>query len=125
MEVDKMDDDLKAVHEDRIRALVAGDLDTLDRCVANDLTYISPHGRVLSKKEVFNRIRQGKMTIQSMEVTDFKGNQFGDSAIFTYQAYTKFIDDGTIVDGNVRGTNVYLRRQGLWQLYLAQQTSIT
>ena len=32
-----MDDDLKAVHEARIRALVTGDLDTLDRCVADDL----------------------------------------------------------------------------------------
>ena len=120
-----MDDDLKAVHEDRMRALVAGDLDTLDRCVADDLTYISAHGRVLSKKEVFDSIRQGKMVIQTMEMTDFKGHQFGDSAVFTYQADTKFIDNGTIVDGNVRGTNVYLRRQGLWQLYLAQQTSIT
>jgi hypothetical protein len=125
MEADKMDDDLKAVHDARIRALVTGDLDTLDRCVADDLTYISPHGRVLTKKEVFDSIRQGKMAIQSMDVTDFKGHQFGDSAVFTYQAYTKFSDDGTIVDGNVRGTNVYLRRQGLWQLYLAQQTSIT
>ena len=119
-----MDDDLKAVHEARIRALVTGDLDTLDRCVADDLTYISPHGRVLSKQDVFDSIRQGKMTIQSMEVTDLKSSQFGDSAVLTYQAYTKFSDDGTIVDGNVRGTNVYLRRQGLWQLYLAQQTSI-
>ena len=119
-----MDDDLKAVHEARIRALVTGDLDILDRCVADDLTYISPHGRVLSKQDVFDSIRQGKMTIQSMEVTDLKSSQFGDSAVLTYQAYTKFNDDGTIVDGNVRGTNVYLRRQGLWQLYLAQQTSI-
>ena len=62
-----MDDDLKAVHEARIRALVTGDLDTLDRCVADDLTYISPHGRVLSKQDVFDSIRAGKMTIQ----TDF------------------------------------------------------
>jgi len=119
-----MDDDLKAVHEARIRALVAGDLDTLDRCVADDLTYISPLGRVLGKQDVFDSVRTGKMVIQSMEVTELKANQFGDSAILTYQAYTKFSDDGTIVDGRVRGTNVYLRRHGLWQLYLAQQTSI-
>jgi len=51
-------------------------------------------------------------------------SQFGDSAILIYQASTKFSDDGTMVDGNVRGTNVYLRRQGLWQLYVSQQTSI-
>ena len=55
-----MDDDLKAVHEARIRALVTGDLDTLDRCVADDLTYISPHGRVLSKQDVFDSIRPEK-----------------------------------------------------------------
>ena len=120
-----MDDDLKEVHEARLRALVTGDLETLDRCVADDLTYISPHGRVLGKQEVFDNIRQGKMAVQSMEVTNFEANQFGDSAILTYQAYTRFNDGETIVDGNVRGTNVYLRRQGLWQLYLAQQTSIT
>ena len=119
-----MDDDLKEVHEARLRALVTGDLETLDRCVADDLTYISPHGRVLGKQEVFDNIRQGKMAVQSMEVTNFEANQFGDSAILTYQAYTRFNDGETIVDGIVRGTNVYLCRQGLWQLYLAQQTSI-
>ena len=49
-----MDDELKEVHEARIRALVAGDLETLDRCVAEDLTYKSPHGRVLGKQDVLN-----------------------------------------------------------------------
>ena len=119
-----MDDELKEVHEARIRALVASDLETLDRCVAEDLTYISPHGRVLGKQDVFNSIREGRMVVQSMKVTDLTASQFGDSAILIYQASTKFSDDGTIVDGNVRGTNVYLRRQGLWQLYVSQQTSI-
>ena len=119
-----MDDELKEVHEARIRALVAGDLETLDRCVAEDLTYISPHGRVLGKQDVFNSIREGRMVVQSMKVTDLTASQFGDSAILIYKASTKFSDDGTMVDGNVRGTNVYLRRQGLWQLYVSQQTSI-
>ncbi|HCK76239.1 MAG TPA: hypothetical protein DHW07_03750 [Gammaproteobacteria bacterium] len=120
-----MDDDLKEVHEARIHALVTGDLETLDRCVADDLTYISPHGHLLGKQDVFNSIRQGKMDIQSMEVAELRVNQFGDSAVLTYQATTKFRDNDNIFDGKVRGTNVYFRRQEKWQLYLAQQTSIS
>ena len=119
-----MDDDLKDVHEARIHPLVTGDLETLDRCVADDFTYTSPHDRVLGKQDVFDSIQQGWMAIQSMEVADLPASQFVDSAILTYQAYTRFSDDGTIVDGKVRDANVYLPRQGLWQLYLAQQTSI-
>ncbi len=63
-----MDEDLKRVHEARIKALVAGYLGTLDQYVADNLTYTSP--RVLSKTDVFESFRSGAMTMHHMTIDD-------------------------------------------------------
>lgn len=119
-----MDKALREVHEARIRALVAGDLDALDRYVADDLSYTSPHGTLMTKREVFDSFRSGAMKMQSMEVSDLHTRQYGDTAILTYRAVTKFSDLGKIVDGVIQSTTVYLRRDGQWKLVAAHQTSI-
>lgn len=120
-----MDDDLMEAHEARIQALVAGDLKTLDRHVADDLTYTSPHGKVMTKSEVFESFRSGDMTVQRMEVSDLRARVFGDTAVMTYKAATTFNDRDVTVDGTVQSTAVYVRRDGTWKLAAAHQTSIT
>lgn len=119
-----MNDQLRKVHEARIAALLAGDVDELDNYVADDLTYTSPHGKVMGKQEVFGNFRSGAMKITRMEIDDLAVREHGDAAIMTYRALTKFTDHGTVIDGAVRSTAIYLRREGIWKLAAQQQTSI-
>lgn len=119
-----MNDDLRNVHEARIAALLAGDLGELDKYVADDLTYTSPHGKIMSKAEVFANFRSGAMKMQRMEVDDLAVREHGDAAIMTYRALTTFVDNGAVIDGTVRSTAIYLHREGSWKLAAQQQTSI-
>jgi len=120
-----MNDELRKVHEARIAALLAGDVDELDNYVAEDLTYTSPHGKVMSKQEVFGSFRSGAMKITRMEIDDLVVREHGDAAIMTYQAHTTFTDHGTVFEGVVRSTAIYLHREGGWKLAAQQQTSIS
>ena len=120
-----MGESVLEVHEARVRALVAGDLDALDRYVADDLTFTTPHGTVLTKPMVFDRVRSGRMKVDHMEVDDLSIREHGDAAIVTYRAVTRYSDDGVMVDGTVRSTTIYLRREGVWKLAAAQQSLIT
>ena len=119
-----MNDELRKTHEARIAALLAGDIDELDKYVADDLTYTSPHGKVMSKPQVFESFRSGAMRIERMEIDDLAVREHGDTAIMTYRALTTFTDHGVAVDGAVRSTAIYLRRDGAWKLAAQQQTSI-
>lgn len=119
-----MSTDVRAVHEARVQALVNGDLETLDRCVADDLAFTTPHGTVLTKSLVFESIRNGQMKVVAMEVDDLKVCEYGGTAILTYRAATTYTDNGVVVDGTVRSTTIYLKRDERWKLVAAHQSLI-
>ncbi|MAI59103.1 MAG: hypothetical protein CML56_09050 [Rhodobacteraceae bacterium] len=109
------------VHEDRVQALVEGDLNTLDRCVSDDLTFTTPHGTLLTKAMVFDSIRSGRMDVKRMQVDDLVLREYGDTAVITYRALTSYTDGEALVDGIVCSTTIYLFRDNCWQLIAAQQ----
>ena len=113
------------VHRARVNALIKGDLEVLDQCVAGDLTFISPHGTVLTKAMVFDKIRNGKMKIERMDVDDIIVREFDSTAIITYKAVTTYTDDEILVNGTVRSTTVYLFLDNRWQLIAAQQSKLS
>ena len=119
-----MSSEVLEVHKARVRALVEADLETLDQIVADDLTFTTPHGTVLTKPMVFDSVRSGKMNVARMDVEDVVVREFGDMAILTYRTDTTYTDNDTLVDGSVRSTTVYLRRDGTWKLVAAQQSMI-
>ena len=55
-------ENLIQVHEQRILALLEGDLQSLDRCVSDDLIFTTPHGNLLTKTDVFDKIKMEKWT---------------------------------------------------------------
>tara|TARA_B100001113_G_scaffold3961_2_gene3451 strand:+ start:3463 stop:3828 length:366 start_codon:yes stop_codon:yes gene_type:complete len=112
------------VHETRVRALIDGDLETLDQIVADDLTFTTPHGTVLTKRMVFDSVRSGEMKVTRMDVDELVVREYGNTAIVTYRTDTTYTDGNVLVDGSVRSTTVYLRRNGFWKLVTAQQTLI-
>ena len=113
------------VHRARVRALLEGDLDMLDKCVSDDLIFTTPHGTVLTKESVFNSVRSGRMRIERMEIDDLAVREYGDTAILTYRSETTYTDDDVLVDGTVRSTTVYLYRDGIWKLAAAQQSLVS
>ncbi len=119
-----MNSEVLDVHKARVRALVEADLETLDQIVADDLTFTTPHGTVLTKPMVFDSVRSGKMNVSRMDVFDLVVREYGNTAILTYRTETTYTDNEVLVDGSVRSTTVYLRRNSKWKLVAAQQSMI-
>ena len=119
-----MKENLLQVHEDRISALLDGDLKTLDRCVSDDLTFTTPHGTLLTKTDVFDKIRNGTMDVKHMRLDDLCLCQNGDTAVITYRCETAYTDKNVMVDGTVRSTTVYIFRDNRWQLIAAHQSTL-
>ncbi len=112
------------VHESRVKALVEGDLATLNLCVSEDLIFTTPHGTLLTKAMVFDSIQYGKMDVKHMQIDDLQLSEYGDTAVITYRSVTSYTDDKVLVDGTVRSTTIYLFRDGRWQLIAAHQSLI-
>ena len=117
-------ENLIQVHEQRILALLEGDLQSLDRCVSDDLIFTTPHGNLLTKTDVFDKIKDGKMDVKHMRVNDLCIRKNGDTAVITYRCETAYTDNNVMVDGTVRSTTVYIFRDNRWQLIAAHQSTL-
>ena len=110
------------IHEERVLALVEGDLKSLDRCVSDDLIFTQPLGALLTKTNVFDKIKDRKMNVKHMLVDDLCLRQNGDTAIINYCCETAYTDDNVMVDGTFRSTTVYAYRNNRWQLIAAHKS---
>ncbi len=73
---------------------------------------------------VFGSVRSGRMKVGRMDVDDVVVRELGDAGIVTYRAVTTYTDDGVTVNGTVRSTTIYPRRDGLWKLTAAHQSLV-
>jgi ketosteroid isomerase-like protein len=103
------------VNRDRIAALVACDLDALDRFVAHDMQYVSVAGAVQTKAQVFAGFRSGDVRLERQDPSELDVRIYGDAAIVGYRADSLTLDRGARIEGTTRCTSVYARRDGRWQ----------
>jgi len=111
-------------NRERIAALVAGDFDTLERYVGEDMQYVSGAGTVHTKAEVFTGFRSGDLRLERQDPSGLDGRVYGDTAIAGYRADSVTIDRGKRIEGATHCTSVYVYRDGRWQLVLQHNTFI-
>jgi ketosteroid isomerase-like protein len=116
-----MTDEILRVHEARQAALLAGDLEALSNYVAEDLIYTSPKGKVQDRNEVYAGFRAGTTRIERMDCDDFRVRINGDAAVVTYRSRSRMVDPDYTVDGLMRSTSVYFKRDGAWVLVAQHQ----
>jgi ketosteroid isomerase-like protein len=112
------------VNQARIDALVAGDIDTLDRYVGDDMRYVSATGSVQTKAQVFAAFRSGEVRLERQDPSDLDVRIHADTAIVGYRADSVTIDRGKRIAGTTHCTSVYVRRDGRWQLVVQHNTFI-
>lgn len=112
------------VHQARLKALVDGDLEALERLVGEDMVYISAHGAVQTRAQVFESIRSARLRIHRLDSDDVTVTLYGDVAITRYRAESHSDDGDDVIQGTVRSTAVYVMRDGRWQLVSAHNCLI-
>ena len=118
---------LRATERERLRALVAADLEAANQLHADDFQLINPGGSVLSKQQYLGGIASGYLNYRVWEPdSEMAVRHYGEAALIRYRSRLHMSVDGAA--GALRHywhTDAYERRDGRWQVVWSQATAIT
>lgn len=101
---------------ERDQAIQSGDVAAIERIYSDDYISTSATGLHRTKAEVIEDFKSGALKIESISSDDVNVRQHGDTAIVTGRMTAKGKDRGRDVSGERRFTQVYVKKNGRWQL---------
>jgi len=98
-------------------ALMTANLGAMDSLLADDYMAITPNGMLQSKDETLASLRNGKVHIKSLQITDRKVRFYGTTALVTSKAEVNGSTPEGELSGSYRYTRVYARDpKGVWRI---------
>jgi ketosteroid isomerase-like protein len=114
-----------AAEHARTTALEHSDLATLEKIMADDVTYIHASGKVDTKTTYLDAIRSGQLHYISWQPKTIQVRVIGDSAVINGEYLVRVTDSRVQpnpFDINIFFLTVYARRDGRWQQIAWQST---
>jgi len=108
----------------RMQAMARKDVATLQSVLADDLIYTHSSARLDTKKSLLDNMVSGSTVYTSVEPSDVKAQDLGDTVVLTGTCQIKVTANGTPNAFGVRFTDVYARRDGRWQMVTWQSTKL-
>ena len=108
----------------RMHAMAAKDVATLQSVLADDLIYTHSSARLDTKKSLVDNMTSGATVYSSVEPSDVKAQDLGDTVVLTGIAQIKVTANGNSLAFGVRFTDVYAKRDGRWQMVTWQSTRL-
>jgi ketosteroid isomerase-like protein len=116
--------EIRAVEEQRYKAMVAADFATLDKLLADDLLYTHSAGDIDDKKSLVAAMRSGARTYKKMATDDTRYKVDGKLAVVTGRVSVGVERDGKPTSFQARFTAVYERAASGWRLTAWQTTRL-
>jgi hypothetical protein len=123
----KAEKEVRAVIDELQKANLKGGAEgavIFDKYLADDLTRIPANGAVLTKADLVNGFKTGKIKVDALELSDIKIRIYGHTAVATGISTRKETNMGARVAGGTRWTRVFVKRDGVWKNVLYQNTGI-
>lgn len=117
-------DEIIALENRRIEAMIKRDTKALGEILAEDLSYTHSTARVETKAEFIAALTSGRTKYESIERDDVKVSHYGDTAVVTGLANFHVNANGNDIKFQTRFTDVYAKRNGAWQMVAWQSTKI-
>jgi hypothetical protein len=105
-------------------ARIKGDVDFLEHLYAKEFRITSMNGSVVTRDDDIGVFRSGEMKPESIVDEDMKVSVYDNTAIVTGVENVKGTYKGHFGQFALRFTNVYVWRDGRWQLVTHQSTPI-
>lgn len=110
-------DPLLALEAERFRRTAAGDIDGVDRMLAEDLSYCHSNGKCESKAEFIGNLRSGSTRYRKLEMLGARVRRHGNIAILNGRVRVEAEMAGTQINGmQLVYTDIYRRERGGWLL---------
>jgi ketosteroid isomerase-like protein len=127
-EADDMSQDeqrLRQLDREWNEAYPNGDVEALERILADDWTAIDGAGLVISKRQLLERVASSTRPFDRHEFDEFRLRLFGDSAVVTGRLSARGRTEGGEFSFRQRYTRVYVKREEVWQAVAAQVTVVS
>lgn len=124
---ESVEQQVRKLEQERVHALVRGDLKALDRILASDLIYIHSSGLVDTKASFIGSLKSGALKYESMDHDDISVRMFPNFALIIGRSAVKVRSGGEgaeLRSLQLRFTCSYARRGGRWQMVGWQSTRI-
>ena len=108
----------------RMQAMAKKDIATLNAVLADDLIYTHSSARLDTKQSLIGNMQSGATVYTSVEPSDVKAQDLGDTVVLTGTCQIKVVSNGAPNAFGVRFTDVYAKRNGQWQMMTWQSTKL-
>ena len=109
---------------ERMDAMCRQDAARLRELLADDLVYTHSSARLDTKRSLIDGMTNGAAAYQSMDTSDVKALDCGDTVVVTGEARINVLARGNPLALHVRFTDVWARRGGQWQMVAWQSTKL-
>ena len=118
--------DLLKTEREWLDAYVKSDFAILERIKADDYSITYSTGEVMSKAQEIAKLKSMPAPAGAFKLNteDTKVRVYGDTAVLTGVLIQSWTDNGKQVSTRLRYTDVWVRRNGRWQVTAAQLTNI-
>lgn len=110
------------IEKDRMRAMVSGDLETLDSVLSADLTYVHTSAALDTKASILDGIKSGRLRYTVMDASEVSVKVYGEAAVITGLANVEVSVSGRDLKFELKFTNVYINGTQGWQMVAWQST---
>ena len=116
--MNEVEQEIRKLEEELTQTEMRVDDDALDRIYADDIMVTAPIGICVDKPAVMTEIRQAaeKAVVGRYDKDDLKVRAYGDTAVTSYRITAKARFEETELNRVFCITNVWLKRQGQWQI---------
>jgi ketosteroid isomerase-like protein len=119
-----LESEIRAADTSRFRALTEGDLPALERALSDDLVYTHSNGWRQTKAELLASLRSGELVYHSFTSDNVKIQVLGTAVVVTGHAAIKARTKGQELNVSSLYLEVYVKRDGRWQLAAWQSTRL-
>ena len=116
--------EIEQLERDRQNAFIRGDIEMLDRTTASDYTTINGSGKLSSKPQMMQNLRQGKTKVLSVELENLKARIYGDTAVLTGEYRDVNVREGVQRATHALFMRIFVRNRGRWEAVAYQQTPV-
>ena len=115
---------IKQLDNERIRAQIEADAVALDRIYADDFIGVGPSGTVRTKSQVISDFTSGALKFQSIVTDEVQVRVYDNAAVETGLSAMTGQDKGKAVPHDTRFTRVWVKPQGRWRLVANHYSSL-
>ena len=120
----ELQQELTKVENGWAEATVKRDVGALQKLYADEYVATDPMGSVYTKAQDIASLQSGDFTLASFKLEDLKVQSHGSVAVVTGRNTIKGTYKGKPMDGAYRFTDVFVKRDGRWQVVATQATMV-